>query len=89
MSTKKQPKYIGKPQPEMIYMAMNKSGFSKNETVVIGDRLYTDVAAGANAQVDTVFVLSGEGTVDDLKKSYIKPSYVHNNIQDILDEIKC
>jgi len=88
-ATKKQPKYIGKPQPEMIYMAMNKSGFSKNETVVIGDRLYTDVAAGANAQVDTVFVLSGEGTVDDLKKSYIKPSYVHNNIQDILDEIKC
>ncbi len=88
-ATKRTPEYIGKPKPEMIYMAMDKAGFSKNETVVVGDRLYTDIAAGANAQVDTIFVLSGEGTVDDLKKSYIKPSYVLDNIKEILNEIKC
>lgn len=84
-ATKRSPKFIGKPEPEMVYLAMEKYGASKEETVVIGDRLYTDIACGVNAGIDSVFVLSGEGTEDDLKTSETKPAYVHKNIREILN----
>ena len=55
-ATGKTPLFIGKPKPEMVYLAMAKFGADKTETVVIGDRIYTDVAAGVNAGVDSVLV---------------------------------
>lgn len=85
-ATKKRPRFIGKPEPEMAYLAMDKFGYSKEETVVIGDRLYTDIACGVNAGIDSVFVLSGEGTLEDLEKSDVKPVYVRENIREILNE---
>ena len=39
----------------MIFLAMKKSGFTKEETVMIGDRLYTDIASGVDAGVSTIF----------------------------------
>ena len=83
-ATGKSPIFIGKPKPQMIYSAMEKFGFSKEETVVIGDRIYTDIASGVNAGVDTVLVLSGETTLESCKESEIKPTYVLNHIKEIL-----
>ena len=86
-ATGKKPRFIGKPQPEMLYTAMEKCGYSKDDTVMIGDRLYTDIASGYNAGVDTVFVLSGEGTLDDVEKSDIKPTFIMKNIREVFEEI--
>lgn len=80
-ATKRRPKFIGKPQPEMINLAVLYSGFTKEEAVIFGDRLYTDIASGFNAGITTVFVLSGEGTMQDVKKSDIKPDYIFDNIK--------
>lgn len=82
------PTFIGKPQPDMINIAMDKFGFSKEQTLVIGDRLYTDIASGYNAGVDTVLVLSGEATMKDYQESDIKPTFVLNSVKDILEIIK-
>ena len=82
-ATGKTPLFIGKPRPEMLYLAMEKFGADKTETVVIGDRIYTDVAAGVNAGVDSVLVLSGETKAEDLDKSDIKPTYVFDSIENI------
>ena len=87
-ATKKRPKFIGKPEPEMAYLAMKATGFSKEETVLFGDRLYTDIACGVNAGISTVFVLSGEGTMDDLEKSEVKPEFIYENIRKIYEELK-
>ncbi|MBQ6698408.1 MAG: HAD-IIA family hydrolase [Oscillospiraceae bacterium] len=87
-ATGKRPYFIGKPQPDMALMAMKKTGFSKEETVIFGDRLYTDIACGLNAGISTVFVLSGEGTLDDLKKSDAKPEFIYSNIREIYEDIK-
>ena len=57
-ATGKKPVFIGKPQPTMIFETMKKFGVPAKDAVVIGDRLYTDVAAGNNAGVDSVCVLS-------------------------------
>lgn len=82
-ATKRMPKFIGKPQPEMALLAMEQNGFTKDETVVIGDRLYTDIACGVNAGVSTIFVLSGEGTMEDVEKSEIKPEFIYENINEL------
>lgn len=88
VATGKKPIYIGKPNPTLIEMAIESTRFSKNETVVVGDRLYTDIASGINAGVTTICVLSGETTIEDLEKSEIKPTYVLNDIKEITKKIR-
>ena len=75
-ATGREPTFIGKPQPEMARLAMERTGFSPEQTVLLGDRLYTDIACGVNAGIDTVFVLSGEGTQADIAAYQIHPTWV-------------
>ncbi len=87
-ATKRRPVFIGKPQPEMINLAVESSGFSKDQAIIFGDRLYTDIASGYNAGISTVFVLSGEGTMEDVKKSDVKPDFIFDNIKAFYEEVK-
>ena len=86
-ATGKRPKFIGKPEPDMIYLALEKTGYKKEDALMLGDRLYTDIASGVNAGIDTVFVLSGEGTMKDLDTSEAKPTYIRENIRELYNEI--
>lgn len=81
--TKRVPIFIGKPEPTMINFVMEKYGIDKESTVVIGDRLYTDIASGINAGVSTICVLTGEATEEEINKSSIKPEMVLNSVNDI------
>ena len=87
-ATKRRPRFIGKPQPEMALLAMEQTGYSKDETAIIGDRLYTDIACGINAGITGIFVLSGEGTLEDVEKSDVKPTCIFENIREILNNIQ-
>ncbi len=75
-ATGKTPRFIGKPEPDMILLALEKTGYGKSDALMIGDRVYTDIAAGVHAGIDTVLVLSGEGTVADAEKSDEKPTWI-------------
>jgi len=54
---------------------------------VMGDRLYTDIACGVNAGISSIFVLSGEGTLEDLAASEVKPEFVRDNIRQVYQEL--
>lgn len=82
-ATGRRPRVIGKPQPAMALLAMQATGFSVDETVLIGDRVYTDIACGYNAGIDTVLVLSGEGTREDADNSDTPPTWIMENIREI------
>lgn len=82
-ATDKEPTYIGKPEPVMVDFVREKFGFSKEETVVIGDRLYTDIATGLNAGVTAICVLTGEATPSDIKNGEIKPNYTFESVKNI------
>jgi ribonucleotide monophosphatase NagD (HAD superfamily) len=86
-ATGKKPIFIGKPQPTMVLELMKKFGYTKAETVVVGDRLYTDIASGVNAGVDTVCVLCGEVTLKDVQnaKDGEKPTYVFAQTKQIVE----
>ena len=79
-ATGRRPRVIGKPQPAMALLALERTGFDPGQAVMVGDRLYTDVASGVNAGIDTAFVLSGEGTLADLDSSEVKPTWVFDDI---------
>lgn len=87
-ATGRKPYFIGKPQPQMALAAMARTGFAPQETLLVGDRLYTDIACGVNAGIDTCFVLSGEGTLDDLDISDVKPTYILKDIEELLRRIR-
>ncbi len=101
-ATGRRPVFIGKPQPEMALLAIEKYGYRPedeaqlslptcrspaHDTVVIGDRLYTDIACGIHAGIDAALVLSGEGTLADVENSPEKPTHIYRNIRAILNDL--
>lgn len=86
-ATGRRPKVIGKPEPEMALLAMDRWGCSKEETVLVGDRIYTDIACGVRAGIDTAFVLSGEGVPEDIEKYGVRPSETYRDIREILEKM--
>lgn len=87
-ATKRMPEFIGKPEPTMVYLAMEQAGFAPEETAVMGDRLYTDIACGVNAGISTIFVLSGEGTMEDVETSDVKPEFIYKNIREVYNDLR-
>lgn len=75
-ATGKRPLVIGKPTSLMPELAMQKHGYTKNETAVVGDRIYTDIKSGLNAGITGILVLSGETTQEILDASTDKPHIV-------------
>ena len=84
----KRPLFIGKPSPLMPQLAMEKWGVTPEETVVVGDRIYTDIKSGLNAGATTVLVMSGETTYEILEKSSDKPHLVLENCGLMIPESK-
>ena len=83
-ATGSEPVVIGKPSPLMPELAMAKWGYTKEETAVIGDRIYTDIKSGLNAGATAVLVLSGESTLQTLEESPDKPHYVLKDAGELL-----
>lgn len=80
----KRPKVIGKPEAMMPLLAMEMTGYSKEKTAVVGDRIYTDVKSGLNAGVLAVLVMSGETTEEILNDSEDKPDLVLKDAGEII-----
>lgn len=87
-ATKKRPYFIGKPNPMMIDFAIQTTPFNKEETLVVGDRLHTDILSGINASVDTCLVLTGESTLDEANKTAFPPKYIYKTIGDLYEAYK-
>ena len=83
--TGREPVYIGKPEPVMVECVMEKYGIGADETVVVGDRLYTDILSGINAKVDAVCVLTGEATVEEINSGCIKPDLTFKDLMGIYE----
>lgn len=83
-ATKKRPVVIGKPTALMPELAMEKYGYGKHETAVVGDRIYTDIKSGLNAGILGILVMSGETTEEILEESIDKPNLVLKDAGEIL-----
>lgn len=84
LSTGKQAYYIGKPNPLIMRNALKKLGCKLEEAVIIGDRMDTDIIAGIESEIDTILVLSGVTTREEVGKFPYKPNYILEGVGDIL-----
>ncbi|MDR1796061.1 MAG: HAD-IIA family hydrolase [Clostridiales Family XIII bacterium] len=83
LSTGKNPRFLGKPYPETLAYVLAKTGCTKEEVAFVGDRLYTDVAAGVNGGAKGFLVLSGETKESDIAGQATKPTAVFKDLGEI------
>jgi NagD protein len=82
-ATEQSPFYIGKPNPIMMRFALNYIGIHSANTIMIGDRMDTDVIAGMMSGIETILVLSGVSTRKDINKYPYRPTHVAESLADI------
>lgn len=75
---------IGKPNGDIMDYLARKAGVSKESTAMVGDRLYTDVAAGVNNGYYGILVLSGEATMKDVEESEVTPSMIFDSVKEMI-----
>ena len=83
-ATGKKPYFVGKPNPLMMRSALRQIDAHSEDTVMIGDRMNTDIVAGIESGMDTILVLSGVTEEDDVDRHPYKPGRVVNSVADIV-----
>ena len=85
LSTGREPKYLGKPYRETVEMIADQMHTATAKIAFVGDRLYTDIAAGVEHGGMGFLVLTGEATAEDVKASKIKPTAVYQSLGEMAD----
>lgn len=84
----RKPYFVGKPNRTIVDKCVRATGFSYDETIVVGDRLYTDISCGINAGVETAVVFTGEAKAKDLKNTCFPANYCFENIKSFYNELQ-
>ena len=81
------PYFVGKPNPLLMRSALNAIDAHSETTVMIGDRMDTDIVAGLEAGMDTVLVLTGVTTTAETERFSYRASRVVQSVAELLDEL--
>ena len=87
LATGKKAYFIGKPNPFMMRRAVKYLNAMSKETVIIGDRMDTDIIAGIEAEVDTILVLSGVTARNEIGNFAYSPKYVMNGLAEVVETL--
>jgi NagD protein len=79
------PYFVGKPNPLMMRSALNRIDAHSETTVMVGDRMDTDVVSGLEAGLRTVLVLTGSTRPADIDRFPYRPTQVSDSIADLVD----
>ena len=86
-ATRRQPYFVGKPNPMMFRSALNRIEAHSETTIMIGDRMDTDVVAGLEAGLETILVLTGVTTATAAERFPYRASRVVDSIAELVDEL--
>jgi NagD protein len=87
IATGKKAYFVGKPNPLMMRSALKILGVKREDAVVIGDRMDTDVICGLESEIDTLLVLSGITSRNEINNFPYRPKYVLNGVIDLIQQI--
>lgn len=82
-ATNKAPFFVGKPNPLMMRNALNYLGWHSRNTVIVGDRMDTDIVAGTMSGLETILVLSGVSSRADVENFAFRPTHIVESVRDI------
>ena len=80
-----EPYFVGKPNPLMMRSALNRIDAHSENTVMVGDRMDTDVIAGLEAGLRTILVLTGSTRPDQVERFPYRPTRIVDSVADIID----
>src|ERR1043165_1984985 len=87
-ATGQRPYFIGKPNPLMMRSALNRLEAHSETTVMIGDRMDTDIISGLEAGLRTVLVTTGSTRPEDIEKFPYRATRVVDSIADLMEFVK-
>jgi NagD protein len=76
--------YVGKPNPLMMRIALKKLGVKRENAIVIGDRMDTDVRCGLESELETLLVLSGITAENEIDNFPYRPQFVLSGVIDLV-----
>lgn len=76
---------IGKPNGDIVDYLIARTGKERDKIAMVGDRLYTDIAAGKNNGLKSILVLSGEASLKDVESSEVKPDLIFDSVKEMPD----
>lgn len=83
MATGQQAYFIGKPNPLMMRTGLKLLGVHSQDAAIIGDRMDTDIVAGIESGLDTLLVLSGVTTREEMERFPYRPRLILNGVGEI------
>jgi NagD protein len=86
-ATGRAPYFVGKPNPLMVREGLNKIQGHSEATVMVGDRMDTDVVAGIESGLETILVLSGVTKSGDVERYPYRPGRIVESVADLVDEV--
>ena len=75
--------FVGKPNPLMMRTALNYLDVHSEDTVMVGDRMDTDIVAGVESGMETILVLSGVTTREDIERHPYQPTRIVKSVAEI------
>jgi NagD protein len=84
-ATNRQPYFVGKPNPLMMRSALNRLDAHSETTVMVGDRMDTDIVSGLEAGLRTVLVTTGSTRPEEVERFPYRPTAVKDSIADLVD----
>ncbi|MGB9669176.1 MAG: HAD-IIA family hydrolase [Anaerolineales bacterium] len=81
------PIILGKPEPLLYEIAIEHMQSNPMETLVVGDRLETDIQGAQKIGLPCAVVLSGVSTISDIDRWQPKPDYIFKDLQELVDEL--
>jgi len=84
IATGKKAYFVGKPNPLMMRIALKKLMVSREDAIVIGDRMDTDVRCGLESEIDTLLVLSGITSREEIDNFPYRPQYILDGVVDLV-----
>jgi NagD protein len=79
----KQPFFVGKPNPLMMRTALNYLGVHSEDTIMVGDRMDTDIVAGVESGMETILVLSGVTRREDVERFPYRPTRILPSVAEL------
>ncbi len=86
-ATNREPYYVGKPNPVMMRSALNHIGAHSENTVMIGDRMDTDVKSGLEAGLQTILVRTGISDDAEIQRYPYRPNQVIDSVAELADRV--
>jgi 4-nitrophenyl phosphatase len=85
--SRKRPHVTGKPNPYVMELIEKEHGLRKQEIMVVGDRLETDIAFARNCGVKSALVLSGASKKEDIRENGMRPDYVFGSVTELVGAV--